>query len=41
MTKCPFYDTKWNEKWEREEDVAKYIVAASRERMIVVKIPLI
>ena len=41
MTKCPFYDTKWNEKWEREEDVANYIVAASRERMIMVKILLI
>jgi len=40
MIRCKFYDTGWNEKWTSEKEIATYIVKASRERFVKVKMPL-
>ena len=40
MIQCKFYDTGWNDKWTSEKEIASYIVRASRERFIKVKMPL-
>ena len=40
LIECKFYDTKWNHEWSSEEEIAKFLVKISRERMIKVKMPL-
>ena len=37
---CRFYDNKWNDKWESEDEIAEYLVKISREHFIKVKMPL-
>ena len=37
---CKFYDTKWDDKFQLEKDLASYLVKISRERFIKVKLPL-
>ena len=38
---CSFYDTKWNENWTTEEEIAEYIVALNRERFRRQKMPIL
>ena len=37
---CQFYDTKWDNSWKLESEIAAYLVKVSRERYIKVKRPL-
>ena len=41
MIVCPFYDTKWNPEWKEEDEIAEYLVKASRERFTKVRLPII
>ena len=41
MKQCKFYETKWDDKWVEDEDIARYLEKANRERFIKAKMPLI
>ena len=38
---CPFYYTKWDEKWTTEEEIANYLVLLNRERFKRQKMPIL
>ena len=40
VRQCLFYDTKWDDNWQTEDEIADYLVKISRERFIKVKMPL-
>ena len=40
MKMCKFYETKWDDIWVEDEEVANYLEKANRERFIKTKMPL-
>ena len=41
LKQCPFYVTKWNVKWNTDDEIAKFIVEINRERYWRLKAPIL
>merc|ERR1712098_266674 len=38
---CPFYETKWDNRWKDDEELATYLVKLNRERTRRFKMPIL